>query len=39
MSLEMLANPDCVLAKTDMTTLKDALRIIDRCRVTADDAV
>jgi hypothetical protein len=38
MSLEMLANPDYVLDKTDMTTLKDALRILDRCRVTDDVA-
>ena len=38
MSLEMLANPDYVLNKTDMTKLKDALRILDRCRVTDDVA-
>jgi transcriptional regulator with XRE-family HTH domain len=33
MSLEMLANPDCVLDKTDMTTLEEALRILGRCGV------
>jgi hypothetical protein len=33
MSLEMLANPDCVLDKVDMTTLEEALRILSRCCV------
>jgi hypothetical protein len=37
MSLEILANPDSGLDETDMATLKEALRILDRCRGT--DAV
>jgi hypothetical protein len=38
MSLEMLANPDPGLAEIDMATLKEALQILDRCRVTDDVA-
>jgi hypothetical protein len=38
MSLEMLANPDPGLGEIDITTLKEALRILGRCGVTADDA-
>jgi hypothetical protein len=34
MSLEMLANPHFKPAEIDMTTLKEALRILDRCGVT-----
>ena len=34
MSLEMLANPHFRPAEIDMTTLKEALRILDRCGVT-----
>jgi hypothetical protein len=37
MSLEMLANPDSGLSETDMATLKEALRILGRCRATGDD--
>ena len=37
MSVEILANPDSGLDEIDMTTLKGALRILDRCRGT--DAV
>ena len=39
MSLEMLANPDCVLDKTDMTTLEEALRILGRCGVADTNVV
>ena len=38
MSLEMLANPDPGLGQIDMTSLKEALRILGRCGLTADDA-
>jgi hypothetical protein len=34
MSLEMLANPHSGLGAIDMATLKKALQILDRCRVT-----
>jgi hypothetical protein len=34
MSLEMLANPHSMLGEIDMTALKAALEILDRCRVT-----
>ena len=39
MSLEMLANPDCVLDKTDMTTLEEALRILGLYGVPDTNAV
>jgi hypothetical protein len=39
MSLEMLANPDYVLDKTDMTTLEEALRILGRCGVADTNVV
>ncbi len=39
MSLEMLANPDYVLDKSDLTTLEEALRILGRCGVADTDAV
>jgi hypothetical protein len=38
MSLEMLANPHSGIDKIDMTTLKEALQILDRCCVTKDIA-
>lgn len=38
MSLEMLANPDSGLGEIDMTTLKEALRILGRCHVTVEAA-
>ena len=34
MSLEMLANPDSDVGEIDMAVLKEALQILDRCRVT-----
>lgn len=36
MSLEMLANPHSRLDTADVTTLKEALQILDRCKVTND---
>lgn len=38
MSLEMLANPRSGLDEVDITTLKEALQILGRCRVTVDVA-
>ena len=38
MSLEMLANPDSGLDETDMTTLKEVLRILGRCHLPDKDA-
>jgi hypothetical protein len=38
MSLEMLANPDADSGEIDLTRLKEALQILDRCHVTDDVA-
>ena len=38
MSLEMLANPDCTFDDADLATLKVALKILARCRVTGEVA-
>lgn len=38
MSLEMLANPQSGIEKVDITTLKEVLQILDRCKVTDDVA-
>lgn len=39
MSLEMLANPHAELGEIDVTALRDALRLLDRCGVTGDSPI